>query len=932
MLQSYVDGVFPPTNLANVAQCRLGYWRFDSDTLWAEQGQLPKSFNDVSLTPSWSGTALNINGSDPTSQVTYWDVGSNGWANINCRQGSLRFWFKPNATGGPRHNAPFVYMGSSSGFDEWALWLNPTGTSINFVTASNGASNINLTAGCNLANTNWTQIVLTYGPGGSSLYTNGSLAKSGSPVTYWPALTNRNLGMVIGNTTAYNTAINGQFEEMETFNYQLASNQIWTNFQTVYAVDNNLDGVPDIIEDTVLASSTPFLGGPVVVAGTIEAEQFDRGGPGIAYSNVAANPSCEYRNTGMFITNCNDLGLGYCLDQTRSNEWARYNINVLVPETYAIETRVEGLGSNGVFQLSFATNNHTYTNTGPLTITSTNWTNVTGYVGLAAGTNVMTLQFMSPGRSNGAYGPFVGRFNYMTVYPWWTPPTAGPETNYVTLTAGNNFLTASNNAYLIQSAINGLPSTGGTVWITNIGTFYVAQPNPNEQNDAWLNAVANVTNNNIAIRGAGMTNTVLVGYNRATTIFYLGEDIHTKLAQCTNFTLRDITLQSQPHMAVNPANATTTVYETGELQPLGRPYFYNTGALTVFNGMNSTTFAYNILVTNCEFLNADVSIVIPGQVSNILVRACNFITWQGTNGYVPGQCNSNIPNSGPYYFGVGIYERAPRAGWPCNIGVMESSFNGNPNLTNYMTNQEGAANGFIFYQEGGNWFALRNFVTNNAEEGMQFESGPAAVAGNTFYSWANNYACCALSAWGGADPGLTGTGPGNHSTTFVGNWVWGNEFGELGANVIPSNGPCALSFSGNYLDLFLPVGNPSFMNLAGAAVSVSNCQPLSVCGNTVVNAGQGVYFWGASSNSVILANNFSGVTDSSILDLGLGALTVQDGQVVRNILARGDGYHLKVPYTQGLNWFLYQNQFINASSNSVPPFTDPASLPAHISN
>ncbi len=95
MLQSYVDGVTPASTNIPVP-CRLGYWRFDSPFLYTEEGQRPTSMNGVTTVSSWSGTALNVS-SYPGSEVTYPDVGSNGWANINCRQGSLRFWFKPNS-------------------------------------------------------------------------------------------------------------------------------------------------------------------------------------------------------------------------------------------------------------------------------------------------------------------------------------------------------------------------------------------------------------------------------------------------------------------------------------------------------------------------------------------------------------------------------------------------------------------------------------------------------------------------------------------------------------------------------------------------------------------------------------------------------------------------------------------------------------------
>ena len=64
---------------------------------------------------------------------------------------------------------------------------------------------------------------------------NGSPYAEGEPVTNWPALSNRNLGLVIGNTTAYDASINGQFEEMETFNYQLSAGEISSNFTTIYA-------------------------------------------------------------------------------------------------------------------------------------------------------------------------------------------------------------------------------------------------------------------------------------------------------------------------------------------------------------------------------------------------------------------------------------------------------------------------------------------------------------------------------------------------------------------------------------------------------------------------------------------------------------------------------------------------------------------------
>ena len=116
MLQEYVYG-------ASNVQTRLGYWRFDNPYLYSEQGQLPLAVSNISLVPGWSDTALNVGGSS-SSGVTYADVGTNGWANFNCRQGSLRFWFKPNPGAGGRLGA-IAFLGTGTGRDGRTSFADP---------------------------------------------------------------------------------------------------------------------------------------------------------------------------------------------------------------------------------------------------------------------------------------------------------------------------------------------------------------------------------------------------------------------------------------------------------------------------------------------------------------------------------------------------------------------------------------------------------------------------------------------------------------------------------------------------------------------------------------------------------------------------------------------------------------------------------------
>jgi hypothetical protein len=96
----------------------------------------------------------------------------------------------------------------------------------------------------------------------------------------------------------------------------------------------------------------------------------------------------------------------------------------------------------------------------------------------------------------------------------------------------------------------------------------------------------------------------------------------------------------------------------------------------------------------------------------------------------------------------------------------------------------------------------------------------------------------------------------------------------------------------------------------------------------MTSGGIGIYYNTSCSNSVILANNFSGTARGNIEDWGTGPEI--DSQAIGNILSCGYTYHLKAHYWEAPSWFLYNNQYVNTNSNNVPHFTDAASLWAHI--
>lgn len=73
----------------------------------------------------------------------------------------------------------------------------------------------------------------------------------------------------------------------------------------------------------------PYFLPPATVPCKIQAENFDRGGEGIAYHVVQGeNPEGVYRQDAVHIEVCNDEGGGYDVFDLKETEWLEYTINV----------------------------------------------------------------------------------------------------------------------------------------------------------------------------------------------------------------------------------------------------------------------------------------------------------------------------------------------------------------------------------------------------------------------------------------------------------------------------------------------------------------------------------------------------------------------------------------------------------------------------
>ncbi len=119
-------------------------------------------------------------------------------------------------------------------------------------------------------------------------------------------------------------------------------------------VNNNLTAtgnfVKNIIENwndntTGGSSQTPFK--TLNIPGLIQAEDYDKGGQGIAYNDTGgSNNGGKYRNDGVDIQNTSDSGGGHNVGWTANGEWLEYTIASTSSGTYSISFRVSSSSSS----------------------------------------------------------------------------------------------------------------------------------------------------------------------------------------------------------------------------------------------------------------------------------------------------------------------------------------------------------------------------------------------------------------------------------------------------------------------------------------------------------------------------------------------------------------------------------------------------------
>jgi lysophospholipase L1-like esterase len=99
------------------------------------------------------------------------------------------------------------------------------------------------------------------------------------------------------------------------------------------------------------AVQLPYNGNPLAIPGKIEAEEYDRGGQGIAYNDTdTTNNGGLFRpSEGVDLEACSEGG--YDQGYTFAGEWTKYTVNVASPGTYTLQARVAAPGVGGLFHV-----------------------------------------------------------------------------------------------------------------------------------------------------------------------------------------------------------------------------------------------------------------------------------------------------------------------------------------------------------------------------------------------------------------------------------------------------------------------------------------------------------------------------------------------------------------------------------------------------
>ena len=148
------------------------------------------------------------------------------------------------------------------------------------------------------------------------------------------------------------------------------------------------------------AADAPYGGTAAAVPGTVQAENYDTGGQGVAYDVTAVNGSdTGYRSDAVDLEGTTDTGGGDDLGWTGAGQWFKYTVAAAAAGSYAVSLRLAAptAVADGLHIANAAGTDLSGDVAVPATGGYQNWTTVTASVTLAAGTQTLTVDQDSAG-------------------------------------------------------------------------------------------------------------------------------------------------------------------------------------------------------------------------------------------------------------------------------------------------------------------------------------------------------------------------------------------------------------------------------------------------------------------------------------------------------------------------------------------------------
>ena len=83
------------------------------------------------------------------------------------------------------------------------------------------------------------------------------------------------------------------------------------------------------VTNLAFAAEGPYGGTPAPIPGTVQAENYDTGGQGVAYNVTSVNGTANnYRPDGADLEVTTDTGGGHNLGWTAAGQWFKHTVNV----------------------------------------------------------------------------------------------------------------------------------------------------------------------------------------------------------------------------------------------------------------------------------------------------------------------------------------------------------------------------------------------------------------------------------------------------------------------------------------------------------------------------------------------------------------------------------------------------------------------------